>query len=50
MKTSEIVYMINDLAKNLSDDATFTEDHILWLVNHFRAVILRKEYEQFQKL
>lgn len=45
MKTSEIVYMINDLAKNMSDDASYTEDHIAWLARKYRSLLLRREYE-----
>ena len=38
MKASELVYMILDLAKaNTSDDAYYTEDHILFLCKKFRA-------------
>lgn len=41
----EIVYMVNDQLKNISDDGYFTEEHIMFLVNKFRLFILKKEYE-----
>ena len=43
MKTKEMVYIVMDLLKNVSDDAYFTEDHVLFLLNHHRALILKKE-------
>lgn len=32
--------MINDLCKQLSDDSTYTEDHILFLINKYRGALL----------
>lgn len=47
MKASELVYMILDLAKaNTSDDAYYTEDHILFLCKKFRAFLIKKEQEK----
>lgn len=46
MKTREIVYIVMDLLKNSSEDAYFTEDHILFLLKHHRALILKKEAER----
>ena len=31
MKVKDIVYMVMDLLQNVSDDSTFTEDHVLFL-------------------
>lgn len=41
MKAKEIVYMVMDLLKNASEDAYFTEDHILFLLKHHRSLILK---------
>lgn len=41
----EIVYMVNDQLKNISDDGFYTEEHIQFLINKFRLYILKKEYE-----
>lgn len=43
-KYKQIVYMINDELKNISDDATFTIDHIIFLANRWRATILKQQY------
>lgn len=43
-KLGEIVYMINDEIKLFSDDSSFTEDHIIFLVGKYRAAILKQEY------
>lgn len=44
----EIVYMILDLIKLNSDDAYYTEDHILYLVDKYRAYVLKSRYEKDQ--
>lgn len=49
MKFSEIVYMILDELKLSSDDAQFTEDHILFLVDKYRAFILKQKYSDIKK-
>ena len=41
----EIVYMTLDLLKEHSDDAYYTEEHILFLAQKMRAVILGKKYK-----
>ena len=47
MKTSEIVYMVLDLAKaSPSDDSYFTEDHALFLCKKYRAFLIKKEQEK----
>lgn len=43
MKTSELVYMINDELKLLSDDSNFTIDHILFLCSKYRAYIIKTD-------
>lgn len=40
MTYREIIYIINDLCKEFSDDATYTEDHILFLINKYRGALL----------
>nr|DAG98459.1 MAG TPA: Structural protein [Crassvirales sp.] len=45
MKYKELLYMINDELKNISDDAYFTLDHIRFLCNKYRAKILKMEYD-----
>ena len=40
-----IVYYILDMVKQLSDDSDITEDHIIYLAGKYRALILKKEYE-----
>ena len=33
MKAKELVYMCLDLCKEFSDDSSFTEEHVLFLLN-----------------
>lgn len=42
----ELIYMTNDLVKNLSDDAVYTEEHIAFLLNKYRMHILKQKYEK----
>lgn len=42
----ELIYMANDLVKNLSDDAVYTEEHIAFLLNKYRMHILKQKYEK----
>lgn len=50
MKTyGQLVYMCMDLLKNKSDDAFFTEDHCIFLLNRFRILLLKQEYENKNK-
>lgn len=47
MKTSEIVYMVLDLAKAAtSDDSFFTEAHALFLCKKYRAFLIKKEQDK----
>lgn len=46
----EIVYMCLDELQLSSDDATFTEDHIIFLASKYRALLLKKEYLDLKKL
>lgn len=44
MTWREIIYMILDEVKGMSDDFTFNENHIAFLCNKYRAFLLKKEY------
>lgn len=46
MTLRELVFMCMDEAKLNSDDSFFTEDHIIFLLNKFRSLILKKELEK----
>ena len=45
----EVVYMINDELKFISDDSHFTEEHILFLLDKTRALILKQRYSDIRK-
>ena len=49
MKYKDIVYMVLDEIKNTSDDAFFTEVHVLLLVNNYRNFILKQRYSDIKK-
>lgn len=40
----ELVYMVNDEVKLLSDDSTFTEDHIMFLLKKYRPYLIEQKY------
>lgn len=42
----EIVYSVLDLLKERSDDAFYTEDHILFLMTRMRAILLERKYRR----
>lgn len=46
MKVKEIVYMILDLVKQLSDDSTYTEEHVLFLCKKYRSFLIKKEQDK----
>ena len=47
MLVKEIVYMVLDLAKaNTSDDAFFTEEHVIFLLKKYRSFLIKKEQEK----
>lgn len=48
-KYSELVYMVNDLLKLISDDSVFTEDHIIYLLDTTRSFLLKQKYEKDAK-
>ena len=43
-KYKELVYMVQDLLKNSSNDGYYTEDHIIFLLDKARAVLLDNRY------
>lgn len=49
MKYKDIVYMVLDEIKSTSDDAFFTEEHVLFLVNNCRNFILKQRYSDIKK-
>lgn len=44
MTVREIIYICLDELKNLSDDAFFTEEHVLFLLSKYRAFLLKQRY------
>ena len=45
----EAIYMCLDLLKGSSDDFSYTEDHIAYLLDKFRALLLRQKYGNNRK-
>ncbi len=45
----ELVYMCVDELKLSSDDSTFTNDHIIYLLNKYRSFILKQRYSDIKK-
>lgn len=45
----QIVYMVLDQLKLLSDDASYTEEHILSLVSNYRGFLLKQRYSDIKK-
>lgn len=46
MTLREIVYMISDELKLMSDDSSFNEEHIKFLVNKHRVLVLNQQYNK----
>lgn len=42
---NHVIYMVLDFLKISSDDAYYTPDHVLFLLNKFRAFVLKSKYE-----
>lgn len=49
MTYGEAVYMILDELRLTSDDANFNENHVVFLLNKYRALAIKKEYERTKK-
>ena len=45
----EVIYMILDELKISTDDAFFTEDHIINLIKNYRTLILKQRYSDVRK-
>ena len=45
----EFVYLCLDELKLYSDDAVFTEDHVIFLLNKYRAFLLKQRYSDIKK-
>lgn len=41
----EITYMVLDQMKELSDDAYYTEEHVIFLASHMRNLLLERKYK-----
>lgn len=48
-KYKELVYMVIDELKLQSDDAIYTEDHIILLLNKYRTLLLKQRYADIKK-
>lgn len=46
----EIVYMVLDQLKLLSDDAYYTQDHIIFLADKYRAALLKQQYSDLKRV
>lgn len=46
MTYKELVYMALDALKIHSDDSKFTEDHVVFLLNKYRAFVLNQKYSK----
>ena len=45
----QLVYLVLDELKLMSDDSSFTEDHIIFLLNKYRAFLLKQRYSDVRK-
>lgn len=45
----QLVYLVLDELKLISDDSSFTEDHIIFLLNKYRAFLLKQRYSDVRK-
>lgn len=45
----ELVYLCLDELKLHSDDAVFTEDHVIFLLNKYRVFLLKQRYSDIKK-
>ena len=49
MTWRELIYMIVDITKQISDDSNFNEDHIKFLCGKYRNYILNSQYSNHKK-
>ena len=45
----EVTYMILDELKLASDDASFTQEHVIWLASSYRSMLLKQHYKDIKK-
>jgi hypothetical protein len=45
----EVIYLISDELKLSSDDAFYTNDHLLYLIDKYRAFLLKQRYSDIKK-
>lgn len=45
----QLVYMVLDELKGESDDFTFTEDHVMFLLSKYRTFLLKQRYADIKK-
>ena len=45
----ELVYLVLDELKGTSDDFTYTEEHIMFLLSKYRAFLLKQKYNDIKK-
>ena len=45
----EIIYLVLDEIKGMSDDFSFTEDHVLFLIDKFRTYLLKQKYSDIKR-
>ena len=46
----ELVYLILDELKGISDDFSYTQDHIMFLLDKYRGFILKQRYSDIRKV
>lgn len=46
----ELTYLILDEIKGTSDDFTYTEDHVIFILNKYRAFLLKQRYSDIKKV
>lgn len=46
MKVSELVFMVMDGLKLLSDDSIYTEEHVIFLCKKYRSFLIKKEQDK----
>lgn len=45
----EVAYMVLDELKLVSDDASFTQEHVVWLASNYRSMLLKQHYKDIKK-
>lgn len=45
----QLVYMVMDEIKGISDDFTYTEDHVIFLLTKYRAFLLKQRYSDIKR-